>query len=107
MDETAFKTLADVILDHQDGLKAGEALLDRQVANDRRLREGYNLIREALDRDGMKGVALVDDATSRVYFLNNGLVAYMPFAWSRDVDLDQESTPDPDHDSLVALGETS
>lgn len=100
-------SLAEAIGRHQDGLAVGEALCEQQVANDRRIKRDYDLIRDAMGRDDLKGAALVDRATDRVYFLDDGLVACLPVVYSENVGVNPDLSHDADHDSLVALGETS
>lgn len=107
MQEDRPATLSDVIRRHQEGLAIGEALLEQQVANDRRIKNRYAVIRDALNRDELKGAAVVDVPAGRVYFLDGGLVACLPFVFSDDVELDQEFPHDADHGSVVALGEAS
>lgn len=101
MGRTKFQTLSDVICEHQAYAAAGDAILEQQVGNDRLMRESYDLIRDALSRDEMKGFALIDDATERAYFMVNGLVSYLPYRWSTDL------KAEVDQEAALSLGEVS
>lgn len=108
MAEGKGKTLAEWIVEHQGGIAEGESLVEKQVANDRRINASYKLIRDALERPDVKGRVLIDGETERAYFMNAaGLVAHAPIVWSHEVAVDHDSPHPDDRDTLVTLGEAS